>query len=163
MDNECIKSTITNLFSFNSAGIDWMPKYDNFLPLLEYCIKFCPRPARSQKNKDYIFSYLSYFKSVVDHIEKYSHYCIEPECRQIFELAAEMAKSMLKRAEEDNCSINFLEQYELVYKCWDMLHDWSVTYEYLSCLTEISSNWPEDVNAKNTLYNVISNLSKSWK
>ena len=73
----------------------------------------------------------------------------------------ELAKLMLKNAEENPKEIVFRNHFQLVYDCWDMLDDWSITYRYLGCLARMC-DFQENTNARNKLYDIISELSLEW-
>lgn len=156
-----VKKTMDALFSNNAAGINWSSKHTNFKPLVEFCIYFIDSNSKC-KNDDGRLHYLqSQLRDIVDRIENSANSCIEPLDRKMYFSQSEMAKMLLEIVEKNPTEIIFKNHFQLVYDCWDMLDDWSITYRYLGCLAEMC-DFQENTNARNKLYDIITELSKEW-
>ena len=157
-----VKKTLDSVFSINAAGTGWKSKYDNLKPLVEYCIYYCCSTNQtSNQNDAYLQYFLGQLRPVVDRIENCTNACIEILDRKMYASQLELAKVLLKTAEEHPEEIIPRNHFQLIYDCWDMLDDWSITYRYLSCLVAIC-DFQENSNARNKLYDIISEISEEW-
>lgn len=162
-DNEQggVQKTLDAVFSDNSAGINWASKHTNFKPLVEYCIYYSCASATVKGNENLVPYLTSQLKSIVDRIENCRDACIETYDREMYSNLLEMAKFMLKNAEDNPKEIVFRNHFQLVYDGWDMLDDWSITYRYLACLARMC-DFQENTIARNKLYDIISEISEEW-
>lgn len=162
-DNEQggVQKTLDAVFSENSAGTNWGSRHNNFKPLVEYCIYYGSSTATIKGNENLVPYLLSQLKSIVDRIENCRDACIETYDREMYSNLLELAKLMLKDAEEKQKEIVFRNHFQLVYDCWDMLNDWSITYRYLACLSRMC-DFQENTIARNKLYDIISEISEEW-
>lgn len=156
-----VKKTLDSVFSINAAGVGWKSKHDNLKPLVEYCIYYCIDTPISNKNHGYLQYFLSQLRSIVDRIENCTNSCIEVLDRKMYSSQLELAKVLLKTAEEHPDEIIQKNHFQLVYDCWDMLDNWSITYRYLSCLVALC-DFQENSNARNRLYDIVSDISEAW-
>lgn len=156
-----VKKTLDSMFSINAAGAGWKSKHDNLKPLVEYCIYYCSTTPTYNQNDGYLQYFLGQLRSIVDRIENCTNSCIEIIDRKMYASQLELAKVLLKTAEEQPEDIIPRNHFQLVYDCWDMLDDWSITYRYLSCLVAIC-DFQENSNARNKLYDIISEISEEW-
>ena len=160
-DQGGVQKTLDAVFSENSAGINWASRHSNFKPLVEYCIYYSSSTATIKDNENLVPYLLSQLKSIVERIENCRDACIETYDRKMYSSQLELAKLMLKNAEENPKEIVFRNHFQLVYDCWDMLDDWSITYRDLGCLARMC-DFQENTNARNKLYDIISELSLEW-
>ena len=156
-----VQKTLEAIFAHNAAGLNWNSKYDNFKPLVDYCLNFGMVSATYKGKGTVLPHYYSQLRDVVDRIENCTASCIETYDRKRFESIAEWAKTLQKTAEEDPAKIVIREHFELVRDCWDMLGDWSITYRYLMDLVTMGE-FQESTIARNDLYDIISEISKEW-
>ena len=156
-----VQKTLEAIFAHNAAGLNWNSKYDNFKPLVDYCLNFGMVSATYKGKGTVLPHFYSQLRDVVDRIENCTASCIETYDRKRFESIAEWAKTLQKTAEEDPAKIVIREHFELVRDCWDMLGDWSITYRYLMDLVTMGE-FQESTIARNDLYDIISEISKEW-
>lgn len=156
-----VKRTLDAVFSDNAAGINWNSKHSNFKPLVEYCIYYSSATSTYKGNDGHIHYLLSQLRDIADRIDNSANACIEPFDRKMYLSQSEMAKLLLEIAEENPKEIVFRNHFQLVYDCWDMLDDWSITYRYLCCLA-VMCDFQENTNARNKLYDIISEISEEW-
>lgn len=156
-----VKRTLDAVISNNSAGINWKSKHSNFKPLVEYCINYALSTSRYNGDEGHLQYLLSQLRDVVDRIDNSANACIESYDRKMYLSQAEMAKNLLKTAEENPTEIVFRNHFQLVYDCWDMLDDWSITYRYLYSLI-VFCDFQENSQARNQLYDIISTISAEW-
>ena len=160
--NGSVQKTLDAIFSNNAAGLNWASKHSNFKPLVEYCIYYSSATATNKGSENLVPYLLSQLKSIVERIENCRDACIEPYDRKMYALQLEMAEILLKNAKEEPKEIVFKNHFQLVYDCWDILNDWSITYRYLGCLARMCG-FQENTNARNKLYDIISGLSLEWQ
>ena len=156
-----VQKTLDAIFSDNAAGINWGSKHSNFKPLVEYCIHYSSATSTCKGNEGHLPYLASQLRDIVDRIENCRDACIETFDRKMFSSQLEMAKFLLKTVEENPKEIVFRNHFQLVYDCWDMLDDWSITYRYLGCLS-VMCDFQENTNARNKLYDIISDISEEW-
>ena len=156
-----VQKTLDAVFSNNSAGINWSSKHSNFKPLVEYCIYYSRATSTIKGNENLVPYLLSQLKDIVDRIENCRDACIETYDRQMFSSQLKMAELLLKNAEENPKEIVFRNHFQLMFDCWDMLNDWSITYKYLGCLARMC-DFQENTIARNKLYDIISEISEEW-
>lgn len=162
-DNEQggVQKTLDAIFSENSSGVDWNSKHNNLKPLVEYCIYYS-NAIKTVKDSENLVPYLlSQLKSIIKCIEDCRDACIETYARQMYSLQLEIADLLLKDTENNPKEIMFRNHYQLVFDCWDILNNWSITYRYLSCLTRMC-DFQENAFARNKLYDIISEISEEW-
>ena len=156
-----VKNTLDHIFSYNAGGVDWKSKHGNFKPLVEYCLAFGSNSA-TYSNRSYGISYFySQLDSVVKRITECSKFVIENEDRNMYKSFAEYAAMLKKNAYTDPENIRISEHFQLVYDCWDMLYDWSITYRYLMVLAA-NGEFQESAIARNDLYDIINQISEEW-
>jgi hypothetical protein len=156
-----VKKTLDAIFSANAEGINWQAKHDNFKPLVEFCTYYCNADPICNGNEGHLHYLLSQLQDIVDSIENCRDACIEPLDRKMYSSQCRMAKSLYNIAENNPKEIVFKNHFQLVYDCWEMLDNWSITYRYLSCLT-VMCDFQENANARNRLYDIISEISEEW-
>lgn len=156
-----VKRTLDAIFSSNAAGINWKSRHSNFKPLVEYCIYFGIETPISNGNEGHLQYLLSQLRDIVEYVENCTNACIEPYDHKMYASQSEMAKVLMNTAEKAPTEIIFRNHFQLVYDCWDMLDDWSITYRYLACLVTMC-DFQENSNARNTLYDIISEISEEW-
>lgn len=156
-----VQKTLDAVFFKNSAGINWDSRHSNFKPLVEYCIYYSSATATSKSNENLVPYLLSQLKSIVERIENCRDACNETYDRKMYSLQLELAELLYKNAEENPKEIVFRDHFQLVYDCWDMLDDWSITYRYLGYLARMC-DFQENTNARNKLYDIISEISEEW-
>lgn len=162
-DNEqgSVQETLDAVFSYNAAGINWKSKYSNFKPLVEYCINFSSATSTCKGTEGHRHYLISQLTDIVDRIENCTYSCIEPYERKMYSSQLERAKILLNTTKEKPEELIFRNHFQLVYDCWDMLDDWSITYRYLCCLA-VMCNFQENPTTRNYLYDLISEISKEW-
>ena len=155
------KNTLTALFSSNAAGINWKSKHNNFKPLIAYCLLYCNQTShyRNEPNLDYLISQL---QDIVERIRNCVYACIEPYDRKMYSSYYNLAKLLLDKAKEKPDAIVYYEYFDLINMCWDMLYDWSITFRFLTCITQMCDFCEENSNARNSLYEIILELSSEW-
>lgn len=162
-DNEQggVQRTLDAIFSQNAAGINWKSKHNNFKPLVEFCIYFSTSEPMKKGNESHIPYLLSQFNSVIERIENCKDACIETYDRQMYTSQLELAIILKKSIEENPSKVDFRNCFQLVYDCWDMLDDWSITYRFLYALTTVCE-FQENTISRNELYDIISKISEEW-
>ena len=156
-----VQKTLDSIFGFNAAGLNWNSKYSNFKPLVEYCMYYSTANSSIKGNEGHLHYLISQLKDIVDRIENCTAACIEPHDRKMYSSQLEMAKSLLEIAMNRPQEIVFRNHFQLIYDCWDMLDIWSITYRYLGCLA-VMCDFQENTNARNKLYDIISDISSEW-
>ncbi len=156
-----VRKTLDAIFSANAAGKGWNSKYTNFKSLVEYCINYCDATSSLNGEKGDLSYFTSKLDSIIDRIGNCVGACIEIYDRHMYKSQFELAKIMLENIKNNPTEIIFRNYYQLIYDCWDMLDDWSITYRYLACLTRMS-NFQENTSARNALYDIISSVSQEW-
>lgn len=156
-----VQKTLDAVFSYNAAGVNWKSRHSNFKPLVEYCINFSCATSKCKGKEGHLHYLLSQLRDIVDRIENCTYACIETYDRKMYSSQLEMAKLLLKTAEEKPQEIIFRNHFLLVFDCWDMLDDWSITYRYLGCLS-VMCEFQENTIARNNLYDIISEISEKW-
>lgn len=156
-----VKKTLDSIFSINAAGTGWNSKHNNLKPLIEYCISYGYSSISTKTNESYLQYFISQLKSVVDRIENCTDSCIEILDRKMYSTQLDFAKTLLKTAQDHPEEIVPQNHFQLIYDCWDMLNDWSITYRYLACLTALC-DFQDNSLARNRLYDIISEISEKW-
>lgn len=161
-DNEKggIKKTLDALFSSNASGINWKSKYNNFKPVVEYCLLYCDAKSHYEDNSSLDY-FISQLKAIVSRIENCVYACIESYDKNMYSSYLEFAELILKKAKESPQEIMYRECFDLINVCWDMLYDWSITFRFLACVTSMCE-FEENSCARNKLYSIISDISKKW-
>lgn len=160
-ENGGIKKTLDALFSANAAGMDWKSKHNNFKPLVEYCLLYCDSTSHYKKGP-YLDYFINQLRNITDRIENCVSACIEVYDKKMYSSYLEFAKLLIQKAEKSPEEIVYRECFDLVNTCWDMLYDWSITFRFLACVTRMCDFIEENYNARNTLYNIISDISEEW-
>lgn len=156
-----VKSTLIRLFSENANGVDWKAVHNNFNPLVEFCIKYCDMDATLSAKNEGRHYFISKLESVVESIENGVWSCIEEQDKIVYNLQLKKSKKCLEQAKKNPELVSLKECFEFVYCCFDMLNDWAITYRYLYSLATMCQ-FREDEEARNELYDVISEMSKEW-
>lgn len=156
-----VKKTLDAIFSYNAAGTGWKSKHSNFELLVIYCINYCMGTTGYKGNDGDLYYLRSQLRDIVERIGNCTNACIEPYDRRMYSSQYELAKFLLKTAEDNPAEISFRNHFQLVYDCWYMLDDWSITYRYLSCLANLC-DFTENSDARNELYDIISAISAEW-
>lgn len=156
-----VKKTLDSIFSINAAGTGWNSKHNNLKPLIEYCIYYGNSYLTTKPDEAYLQYFLNQLQSVVDRIENCANSCIEILDRKMYLSQLELAKTLLENAKKYPEEIIARNYYQLIYDCWDMLNDWSITYRFLSCLTSLC-DFQDSPLARNKLYDIISKISEEW-
>lgn len=156
-----VKFTLDALFSYNAAGVYWKSKYNNFKPLLEYCMKYGIDSTKITGKEPQLHHFHSQFKEIVEQIEKRTEEVIESLDREKYENKLDWSRQLLKIIESNPKSIVVKDYFELIYDCWDMLYDWSITFRCLSDLS-LLGEFDESNDSKNILCDIVCELSEEW-
>lgn len=156
-----VQQTLDSLFSYNASGINWKSKHNNFKPILEFCIYYSIAVSSSSVIGEHLHYLSLQLRDIVDRIQNCANACIEPVNRRMYSSQSQLAELLLDIVEHDSQEIVLKSHFQLVYDCWDLLCDCSVTYAYLGCLVRMC-DFREDVNARNQLCNIIIKISDQW-
>lgn len=159
--NGKVKKILGELMAFNSVGTNWYSRYNNFSPIIDYCLKYAENSRFNSQKIDVLHHFLNQFESIVQRIEKCSNYCIELYDKEMYLKISEWAKQLYKDAKEGK-KIIVRDHFELIKDCWSMFDDWTITYRYLMDLVSISE-FPDDNKCRCELIDVIDKISKDWK
>lgn len=156
-----VRKSLTMLFSFNAAGVNWNSKYKNFKELVAFCIENCD-PGAYLVNGPEIHHLTSNLSSIIKKIEKHMLECVDPLVREDYSVNMERAYSLLAKAKADSEHIYSLECFKLVDDCWEILDDWSITYRFLYDVASMTV-FRDSRQIREELYEIVSRISKEWK
>lgn len=156
-----VKQTLEAVFSNNAVGINWKSKHSNFKPLVEYCIYYSLSTTTFKEKEGRLNYLLSQLEDIIERIENCTNACIEPIDRKMYSSQLEKAKLLIHIAEDTPEEIVYKDHFQLIFDCWDMLDDWSITYRYLCCLV-VMCDFQNTAYSRNHLYDIISEISNEW-
>ena len=158
-----IAQTLTNIFTYNSAGIMWRSVHDNLLPLVEF--------ARSQSvkwgtiingNESELPHCRSQFDSIILKLEEESEKERDLSIKVTYEEDIKAAKIFLRELKEEPRFSRFVNLYTLVINHWDILKDWSITYRFLADVTAMEVRSNDTPEERLELVSLIREMSDEW-
>lgn len=151
-----VKKTLQAIFTENKIGPNQLAKNTNLQPLINFCLHNVKGQTQPLTPKA-----IELISKVNERINILTKSCIELDERYSYSLSLNFLTKIIEEINDDQNMINPKELFTLFYNCWDMLEDWTVTYD---CLCAFCSNFEfaEDVCARNDLFTEINQLSNSW-
>lgn len=150
-----VKKTLYDLFTENAAKGEktGMSKYSNFLDLVEFAkSEECRYNSILNGRKNELSLCCSQIEAVLEMLKKHKR-----------NDEAAWGKELLDELKNEPYCSHLCNFYLLITKNWEILKDWSVTYQLLANLVKLEPQWFDDVETKERLAKIIRKLSDKWK
>ncbi len=156
-----VKKTIQHLFFWNSTGNDLEAKYDNFRPLVEYCLVHVLNSCLLIDDNFGIDYFLRRFGSFVTNLENCSKNIEDPVMEAMLRQRAEWARMLYHNA-CDKPEKTWLKFFlEVINDNWSLVSNWSITYQCLSDIV-LMADFTETTQARYDLLEIIEQVSDEW-
>ena len=160
-DNRGVKETLIALFRFNSTGCNWLSKYRNFMPLLDFCLLYVDKQARLSDNNGVFTSFLNDFHSIANYTERCAQQIPDHFERSEYKSITNWIKMLYDTACNDPSKIYIIELFKVIKDLWLMIDDWNTTYFLLESIVTMGE-FIETVESRNELYNIVDTISQEW-
>ncbi len=152
-----VKQTLETAFQNNAAGLNCKSVCGDFKPLVKFCLDFLATNSTCSGDEPILYHFRSQLESVVKKIENDAPQCIEMGDRKGFLEIANHAKDLYNASLKTPDKISIKAFFEVIYDCFEMLKDLSITYRCLADLVSMGT-FEETVIARNELFNTIENV-----
>ena len=160
-DKFSVRTTIDNIFAWNSAGVDWSSKHDNFRPLVEFCLFNMDGSPLLPKNNIALHSFGYSLNSVILRTDKELKLLDNTVDNSQYLCSVDYAKSLFAQAQDTTTDVGIKFFFEVFLDLWDVIKGWAMTYRALSALASMST-FREDAVTRNALVDVLDLISKEW-
>lgn len=158
-----VNNTLEALFSYNSAGVNWKAKYDNFLPLVECAKSLSLYSETILTGSEWRYHHCcDQLESIITKLRRIQESETDVEKKYMLSNEIKYAEDLLKELKNEPEFSKMLNFYNIVISNWEYLKDLSITYRFLSDLAFLDKNMRNSSEDRIRLLTLIQNISAEW-
>jgi len=163
-DKNSIGKTLSAIFNFNSAGVNWGSKHNNLKPLVEF--------ARNQEiivggypngEELELHHCCQQLESIVERIERQAGEDDDLWKQNEYTEEGKYGRELLETLREEPQHCQYLNIYNYVLEHWELLRNNTRIYRLLSDLAVLEKNWINTPATRLELAKLIKAVADEWK
>lgn len=157
-----IGKTLSAIFSYNAAGINWKSANDNLIPLVQFAkqqLVYCSVPLNGDEPE--LYHCISQIETIADMLENLADE--KPEMKNSILHEAEFTRTLLKDLRERPNHVQLINFYQILLNNWEYFKSSTITYRLLMDLTILEKGWRNYAETRVELLGIINDISKEWK
>ncbi|WP_164174083.1 hypothetical protein [Ruminococcus flavefaciens] len=160
-DDNPIGNTLSAIFSYNAAGVNWKSVNDNLIPLVQFAKKqlvYCSTPLSGDEPE--LYHCISQIETIIDMLLALAEE--KPEMKSNILHEAEYTRVLLKDLQERPNHVKLFNFYQILLNNWEYFKTSTITYRLLMDLTLLEKGWRNYAEIRMELLQIINDVSKEW-
>ena len=161
-DDNPIGNTLSAIFSYNAAGVDWKSVNDNLLPLVQFAknqLIYSSKPLSGDEPE--LHHCISQVETVIDMLKNLAEE--KPELKNAVQYEVDYTSSLLKILRDDPRHIKLFNFYRVLLNNWDYFKSSTITYRLLMDLAILEKGWRDEAEVRVELLQIIKCISNEWE
>lgn len=160
-DDNPIGNTLSAIFSYNAAGVNWKSVNDNLLPLVQFAKKQLIYGSMALNGDEpELYHCISQIETIIDMLKNLAEE--KPELKNAVLHEIEYTNVLLKCFRETPNNVKLISFYQILLNSWDYFKSSTITYRLLMDLTILEKGWRNYAETRMELLHIINDVSKEW-
>lgn len=158
-----ISSTLERLFGDNASGIQGSSKYDNFLPVVNFCIEYMDVNSTIELEDEFCGLYISgQLEQVLGIIKRTINSSKDNSQKTYLTSQSKFIEKLIHSFSLNISNQNLKMCFTILKDNWEILKENTYTYRCLSHLAGACS-FVENSKSRDVLCNIICEISSEWE